>query len=67
MPMPTPMSYEDKETFVSRCIMELTHEDKDKFPDRKQRAAICYSQWNAYAKEHGKPLDEERANAKRKK
>lgn len=58
MPMPTPTSKETKEDFVSRCIETLTKEDSDMFPSRAQRAAICYSQWNEYAKKHGKPLDD---------
>lgn len=58
MPIPTPKDSETKEEFVSRCIETLTKDESDKFPSRAQRAAICYSQWNDYAKAHGKPLDD---------
>lgn len=55
MPLPTPKPNEDKETFISRCMEEITKEEKDKWPDQKQRAAICYSQWDTYQKKHGHP------------
>lgn len=45
MPLPKPQKGEAKETFISRCIETLTKDDKDKFPSREQRAAVCYSQW----------------------
>ena len=57
MPLPTPKDTETKEAFVSRCIAVMTEEESKRFPTRAQRAAICYSQWNEYAKEHGKELD----------
>ena len=58
MPLPTPKDTETKEEFVSRCIAWMTENEEDKFPSRAQRAAICYSQWDEYAKKHGKPLDD---------
>lgn len=64
MPLPTPKDTETKEDFVSRCIEIMTKEESDKFPSRAQRAAICYSQWNEYAKEHGKALDHGKAKDK---
>lgn len=45
MPLPKPKNGEEKQSFLSRCIATMTKEESDKFPDRKQRAAICYSQW----------------------
>ena len=54
MPLPTPKGTETKEAFISRCIETMTKDESDRFPSSKQRAAICYSQWNEYAKEHGK-------------
>jgi len=43
MPLPTPNNGESKSKFVSRCIVDLT--DKKEFQDDKQRAAVCYSQF----------------------
>ena len=48
MPLPKPKKNEEKQPFISRCIAKVTKEDADKFPDRKQRAAICYSQSVSY-------------------
>ena len=55
MPLPTPKSKEEKEGFISRCMKKITEEEKKKWPDEKQRAAICYSQWDSYQKKHGHP------------
>ena len=55
MPMPEPRANEKKETFVSRCIETITKNERDKFPSEKQRAAICYSQWDSWQKKHGHP------------
>lgn len=41
MPLPNPTPLEKENDFISRCMGEL---DKE-FPDRKQRAAVCYTQW----------------------
>lgn len=43
MPLPTPNNGENRSKFVSRCIVELS--DKEEFKDSKQRAAVCYSQF----------------------
>lgn len=64
MPLPTPKKSEDKEAFVSRCIEFMTKNEADRFPSREQRAAICYSQWDDYAKKHGKPLDKDSKKSK---
>ena len=45
MPLPKPRKNEDKQDFISRCIETLTKEESQRFPDKSQRAAICYSQW----------------------
>lgn len=45
MPLPTPKKDEKKDDFISRCIKTITEEERDRFPSREQRAAICYSQW----------------------
>jgi hypothetical protein len=55
MPLPEPKKNEEKQEFVSRCIETLTKEDKERFPSRGQRAAVCYSQWDEYQKKHGHP------------
>ncbi len=55
MPMPKPnKKKEKKQEFVSRCIANLTREEQDRFPDSKQRAAICYSQWGESPQEKAK-------------
>lgn len=61
MPMPKPKKKEKKQKFVSRCIADLTHEDANKFPSAKQRAAICYSQWGET------PAEKKQAASKAKK
>ena len=60
MPLPSPKPNEKKENFISRCMETVTKEEKDKWPDQKQRAAICYSQWNDYQEKHGHPEKAER-------
>ncbi len=47
MPLPSPQKDEEKETFISRCIKEMESE-KERFPQKNQRVAICYSQWDKY-------------------
>jgi hypothetical protein len=44
MPLPTPNKDEKESDFVSRCMGNKTMNDD--YPDEKQRAAVCYSQWN---------------------
>ena len=43
MPLPNPKSGEKKSDFISRCMVDLS--DKEEFKDNKQRAAVCYSQF----------------------
>ncbi len=43
MPLPNPKSGEKKSDFISRCMVDLS--DKEEFKDSKQRAAVCYSQF----------------------
>lgn len=40
MPLPKRTPIETKDEFISRCMEDLSSE----FPDRKQRAAVCYTQ-----------------------
>jgi hypothetical protein len=42
MPLPKPKS-QSKKKFISSCMADPTM-NKD-FSDNKQRAAVCYSQW----------------------
>ena len=50
MPIPNPKSSEKKQDFISRCIETLTKDKKDEFPSARQRAAVCYSQWDEHEK-----------------
>lgn len=43
MPIPGPKKSEKQSDFVSRCMGDNTMNKE--FPDQKQRAAVCYSQW----------------------
>lgn len=45
MPIPKPKKNEDKQEYVSRCIANLTRNEKARFPSVRQRAAVCYSSW----------------------
>lgn len=43
MPLPTPDKNDTESTFLQKCMSDETM-NKD-FPDQKQRAAVCYSQF----------------------
>ncbi len=43
MPIPSVKGQEAQQKFISRCMGDSVM-NKD-YPDQKQRAAICYSQW----------------------
>lgn len=43
MPIPSPKGKQSKDNFISSCISD--EKMIEEFPDRKQRAAVCYSQW----------------------
>jgi len=43
MPLPKPNKQEKKSDFIARCMLDL--EKKGEFPDMKQRAAVCYNQY----------------------
>lgn len=51
MPIPTPKKDEKQNDFVSRCMGDSVM-NKD-YPNQKQRAAICYSQWGNSKKSTG--------------
>jgi len=44
MPLPTKNDGEKRGDFVSRCMRDSVI--KKEFPDGKQRAAVCYSQYD---------------------
>lgn len=48
MPIPKPKKDEKKKEFISRCMGNSVMNTE--FPDIKQRAGVCYTQW----KERGK-------------
>ncbi len=43
--MPSPNEGEQQAKFISRCMSDK--EAKKSFPDQKQRAAFCHSQWKS--------------------
>lgn len=43
MPLPKPNKNEKEKEFISRCMSSETMNKE--FPDQKQRAAVCYSQY----------------------
>lgn len=49
MPIPTPQKKtESKQDFISRCMGDKVMNDD--YDDQKQRAAVCYSQWEKHKK-----------------
>jgi len=44
MPLPSPRDKETRNNFLKRCVLELG--EKGEFPDMKQRAAVCYQQFD---------------------
>lgn len=61
MPLPSPTPKEKdaekgKQEFISRCMGDNTI-NKD-FPDQKQRAAVCYSQWDRAKKKNKADWDQ---------
>src|SRR5690554_875268 len=56
MPLPRPERGESLRQFIGRC-MSLPHMH-DEFPDQRQRAAVCFSQWrNAHRSRRSKEND----------
>ena len=47
--MPHPKKGETKKEYIGRCAGNP--EMNEKFPDSKQRVAVCYSYWNEHLKE----------------
>ena len=60
MPLPHPNKKENQQEFVSRC-MGNTVMLKD-FPDQKQRAAVCYSQFKKHKKVKAEEMPEDEAS-----
>jgi len=53
MPLPKPEKNEKEKQFIKRCIKELSDEDQGKrWPDNKQRVAICFNIWNENGSEN---------------
>jgi hypothetical protein len=48
MPLPSPKSNEDKKEFVNKCMDDSVM--LKEFPNDKQRAAVCYSQYDEVKK-----------------
>jgi hypothetical protein len=46
MPLPTPSKGEDQQDFISRCMGNKGMNDE--FPDKDQRAAVCYNQFKKH-------------------
>jgi len=44
MPLAKPKPQEEKKEFISRCMSDDIMNKE--FPERDQRAAVCYKQWN---------------------
>ena len=43
MPLPSPRKDQKQSEFISSCMSNEVM--KKEYPDQKQRAAVCYSQW----------------------
>ena len=43
MPLPTPTNKESHSNFMDRCMLDLSK--KEEFKNNKQRAAVCYKQF----------------------
>jgi len=50
--MPNPFKGENQQTFVSRCMGDA--EMNTKYPDEKQRAAVCYSRFRQHQQKQSK-------------
>ena len=44
MPLPTKSNGETRGKFIKRCMVDPV--TRKEFPDAKQRAAVCYSQYD---------------------
>jgi len=51
MPLPSPKGEQGTSRFVSSCMSDP--DMVKEFPDSKQRAAVCYSQWKRAKKSKG--------------
>tara|TARA_R100000808_G_C2099035_1_gene116753 strand:- start:553 stop:705 length:153 start_codon:yes stop_codon:yes gene_type:complete len=50
MPLPTKSNGEKRKDFMTRCMSDSV--TKKEFPDGKQRAAVCYSQYDKKKKKN---------------
>lgn len=51
MPLPTPNKGEKESDFISRCVSSKVM--KTEYPNKKQRLAVCYTQWRRKNKKSG--------------
>tara|TARA_B100000700_G_C14302216_1_gene515374 strand:- start:76 stop:285 length:210 start_codon:yes stop_codon:yes gene_type:complete len=51
MPLPSPKGKQNEQSFVSSCMSDDGM--KKEFPNQKQRAAVCYSQYKQAKKVKG--------------
>jgi hypothetical protein len=51
MPLPSPKGNQEKQSFVAQCMSDEAV--KKEFPNQKQRAAVCYSQYKQAKKIKG--------------
>jgi hypothetical protein len=50
MPLPTPKKNQEEDSFIASCMGSETMNKE--YPNQKQRAAICYSQYNRKKKKN---------------
>lgn len=55
MPLPAPKTNEAESDFISRCMANETI--RKEYPDEKQRAAVCHSQWRKAQERSASPAE----------
>jgi hypothetical protein len=55
MPLPTPKKNQEEDEFISSCMSSETM--LKEYPNQKQRAAICYSQYRRKKKKSEGSMD----------
>jgi hypothetical protein len=56
MPIPTPKKNQEEDQFIASCMSSETM--LKEYPNQKQRAAICYSQFSRKKKKNEGSMDE---------
>ena len=54
MPLPSVRRGESQQTFISRCMSSEIMQSE--YPEQKQRAAVCYSQFRRKLRRHVKGM-----------